>query len=173
MVQGENVYDVDPGDVYWAASDGPSCWSFYIVCAPLFHGCTTIMFEGLVAMPDAGEFWRVISEHKVKVMFTAPTAIRAIKREDPEGKLLAQYDLSHFKAQFLVYERCDPDTIKWTEEKLGVPVIDHWWQTETGWLLLQPVLVLMIRLTGSPTRSCRAVMGCAGAGYSRASRPCR
>ena len=138
----KNVYDVDPGDVYWAASDvGWVVGHSYIVYAPLFHGCTTILFEGKpVGTPDAGEFWRVISEHKVKVMFTAPTAIRAIKREDPEGKLLAQYDLSHFKAQFLAGERCDPDTIKWTEEKLGVPVIDHWWQTETGWSIASTCL---------------------------------
>jgi propionyl-CoA synthetase len=93
-----------------------------------------MLYEGKpVGTPDAGAFWRVISEHKVKVMFTAPTAIRAIKREDPEGKLLAQYDMSHFKAQFVAGERCDPDTLKWIEEKLKVPVIDHWWQTETGW----------------------------------------
>lgn len=131
----KNIYDIDPGDVYWAASDvGWVVGHSYIVYAPLFQGCTTVLFEGKpVGTPDAGTFWRVISEHKVKVMFTAPTAIRAIKREDPDGKLISQYDLSHFKAQFVAGERCDPDTIKWTEEKLGVPVIDHWWQTETGW----------------------------------------
>lgn len=138
----KNVYDVDPGDVYWAASDvGWVVGHSYIVYAPLFHGCTTILFEGKpVGTPDAGVFWRVIAEHKVKVMFTAPTAIRAIKREDPEGKLLGQYDMSHFKAQFVAGERCDPDTIKWTEEKLGVPVIDHWWQTETGWSIASTCL---------------------------------
>jgi len=131
----KNIYDTDPGDVYWAASDvGWVVGHSYIVYAPLFHGCTTMLYEGKpVGTPDAGAFWRVISEHKVKVMFTAPTAIRAIKREDPEGKLLAQYDMSHFKAQFVAGERCDPDTLKWIEEKLKVPVIDHWWQTETGW----------------------------------------
>lgn len=131
----KNIYDVDPGDVYWAASDvGWVVGHSYIVYAPLFHGCTTVLYEGKpVGTPDAGAFWRVISEHKVKTMFTAPTAIRAIKREDPDGKLLAQYDMSNFKAQFVAGERCDPDTLKWTEEKLNVPVIDHWWQTETGW----------------------------------------
>ncbi|MCE2516560.1 MAG: propionyl-CoA synthetase [Alphaproteobacteria bacterium] len=131
----KNIYDVDPGDVYWAASDvGWVVGHSYIVYAPLFHGCTTILYEGKpVGTPDAAAFWRVISEHKVKVMFTAPTAIRAIKREDPEGKLLEQFDMSHFKTQFVAGERCDPDTLKWIEDKLKVPVIDHWWQTETGW----------------------------------------
>ncbi len=131
----KNIYDTDPGDVYWAASDvGWVVGHSYIVYAPLFQGCTTVLYEGKpVGTPDAGAFWRVISEHKVKVMFTAPTAIRAIKREDPNGKLLAQYDMSHFKAQFVAGERCDPDTLKWVEDKLHVPVIDHWWQTETGW----------------------------------------
>jgi len=131
----KNIYDTDPGDVYWAASDvGWVVGHSYIVYAPLFQGCTTVLYEGKpVGTPDAGAFWRVISEHKVKVMFTAPTAIRAIKREDPNGKLLAQYDMSHFKVQFVAGERCDPDTLKWVEDKLHVPVIDHWWQTETGW----------------------------------------
>ena len=131
----KNIYDCDPGDVFWAASDvGWVVGHSYIVYAPLFQGCTTVLYEGKpVGTPDAGAFWRVISEHKVKVMFTAPTAIRAIKRDDPEGKLLAQYDMSHFKAQFVAGERCDPDTLHWIEDQLNVPVIDHWWQTETGW----------------------------------------
>ena len=131
----KNIYDVDPGDVYWAASDvGWVVGHSYIVYAPLLHGCTTLMFEGKpVGTPDAGAFWRVIAEHKVKVLFTAPTAFRAIKREDPEGELISKYDLSNFKMLFLAGERTDPDTLHWAEEKLHVPVIDHWWQTETGW----------------------------------------
>ena len=131
----KNIYDVDPGDVFWAASDiGWVVGHSYIVYAPLFAGCTTILYEGKpVGTPDAGAFWRVIAEHKVKVMFTAPTAIRAIKKEDPDGKLLADYDLSHYHAQFVAGERCDPDTLHWIADNLGVPVIDHWWQTETGW----------------------------------------
>ena len=131
----KNIYDCDAGDVFWAASDvGWVVGHSYIVYAPLFEGCTTVLYEGKpVGTPDAGAFWRVISEYKVKVMFTAPTAIRAIKRDDPDGKLLAQYDMSHFKAQFVAGERCDPDTLHWIEDQLQVPVIDHWWQTETGW----------------------------------------
>jgi len=133
----KHIYGVDPGDVYWAASDvGWVVGHSYIVYAPLFHGCTTILYEGKpVGTPDAGAFWRVISEHKVKVMFTAPTAFRAIKREDPNGELMKTYDLSHFKYLFLAGERTDPDTLHWAEEKIGVPVIDHWWQTETGWAI--------------------------------------
>jgi propionyl-CoA synthetase len=133
----KNIYGVDPGDVYWAASDvGWVVGHSYIVYAPLFHGCTTILYEGKpVGTPDAGAFWRVISDHKVKVMFTAPTAFRAIKREDPNGDLMKNYDLSHFKYLFLAGERTDPDTLHWAEEKIGVPVIDHWWQTETGWAI--------------------------------------
>lgn len=131
----ENIYNVDPGEVFWAASDvGWVVGHSYICYAPLIHGNTTIVFEGKpVGTPDAGTFWRVISEHKVKSFFTAPTAFRAIKREDPQGALLNEYDLSSLKALFLAGERADPDTIRWAEEKLGVPVIDHWWQTETGW----------------------------------------
>ncbi|SHJ47914.1 propionyl-CoA synthetase [Desulfatibacillum alkenivorans DSM 16219] len=131
------VYDVDEGDVWWAASDvGWVVGHSYIVYAPLFKGCTTILFEGKpVGTPDAGVFWRVISEHKVKCMFTAPTAYRAIKREDPGAALMKDYDLSHFKILFLAGERSDPDTITWSENNLGVPVIDHWWQTETGWAI--------------------------------------
>jgi len=131
------IYNVEPGDVYWAASDvGWVVGHSYIVYGPLFHGCTTILFEGKpVKTPDAGVFWRVISDHKVKCMFTAPTAFRAIKREDPKAELMKQYDLSSFKTLFLAGERSDPDTLNWAESHLGVPVIDHWWQTETGWAI--------------------------------------
>lgn len=131
----KNIYAVDPGDVYWAASDvGWVVGHSYIVYGPLFNGNTTILYEGKpVGTPDAGAFWRVISEHKVKVMFTAPTAFRAIKREDPAGELIHKYDLSTFQALFLAGERCDPDTLRWAENHVHVPVIDHWWQTETGW----------------------------------------
>jgi len=131
------VYNIEAGDVYWAASDvGWVVGHSYIVYGPLLKGCTTIVFEGKpVGTPDAGVFWRVISEHNVKVMFTAPTAFRAIKREDPRAELMKNYDLSNFKALFLAGERLDPDTLKWAEKNLGVPVIDHWWQTETGWAI--------------------------------------
>ena len=131
----ENVYDVAPGDVYWAASDvGWVVGHSYIVYGPLFRGCTTILYEGKpVGTPDPGAFWRVIDQHKVNVLFTAPTAFRAIKREDPNGEYTKQYDLGHFRALFLAGERCDPDTLFWAEKTLNVPVIDHWWQTETGW----------------------------------------
>jgi propionyl-CoA synthetase len=132
-----NIYGVEPGDVYWAASDvGWVVGHSYIVYGPLLNGNTTILYEGKpVGTPDAGAFWRVIEQHKVKVMFTAPTALRAIKKEDPDGTLLADYDLSNFKTLFLAGERCDPNTLEWAGEKLGVPVIDHWWQTETGWAI--------------------------------------
>lgn len=131
----KNVYNVEPGDVYWAASDvGWVVGHSYIVYGPLFHGCTTIMFEGKpVGTPDPGAFWRVISDYGVKTLFTAPTAFRAIKREDSSGLYKENYDLSHFKALFLAGERCDPDTLQWAKDLLNVPVIDHWWQTETGW----------------------------------------
>ena len=153
----QNVYGVDPGEVFWAASDvGWVVGHSYIVYAPLFHGCTTMLYEGKpVGTPDAGAFWRVISEHKVSAMFTAPTAIRAIKKEDPDGKLLAQYDLSHYKTQFLAGERCDPDTLHWCEEKLKVPVVDHWWQTETGWPIASNCIGIekLPVKPGSPTRA--------------------
>ena len=131
----KNIYGVDPGDVYWAASDvGWVVGHSYIVYAPLFHGCTTILYEGKpVGTPDPGAFWRVISEHGVSALFTAPTAFRAIKRDDPNGEYVRKYDLSQFKTLFLAGERCDPDTLHWAEQQLNVPVIDHWWQTETGW----------------------------------------
>jgi propionyl-CoA synthetase len=131
----KNVYGVDAGQVYWAASDvGWVVGHSYIVYAPLFKGCTTILYEGKpVGTPDPGAFWRVISQHGVSVLFTAPTAFRAIKRDDPNGDYLRKYDLSRFRMLFLAGERCDPDTLLWARDQLGVPVIDHWWQTETGW----------------------------------------
>jgi len=129
------VYGVGAGDVFWAASDvGWVVGHSYIVYGPLLAGCTSILFEGKpVGTPDAGTFWRVCAQHGVKVLFTAPTAIRAIKKEDPEGALLKRYDLSRFEALYLAGERCDPDTILWSQRLLGKPVVDHWWQTETGW----------------------------------------
>jgi propionyl-CoA synthetase len=131
------VYGIEPGDVYWAASDvGWVVGHSYIVYGPLFKGATTVMYEGKpVGTPDPGAFWRVISQHKVKVLFTAPTAFRAIKKEDPDGKFLRRYDLSHFDALFLAGERTDPDTYDWATGLLQKPVIDHWWQTETGWAI--------------------------------------
>lgn len=129
------IYDIDPGDVFWAASDvGWVVGHSYIVYGPLLQGATAIMYEGKpVGTPDAGAYWRVIEEYNVKTMFTAPTALRAIKKQDPEGKLIADYDLSGFEILYLAGERADPDTIKWAEQHLKIPVIDHWWQTETGW----------------------------------------
>jgi propionyl-CoA synthetase len=131
------LYGVDPGEVYWAASDvGWVVGHSYIVYAPLLHGCTSILYEGKpVGTPDAGAFWRVIAEHNCVTMFTAPTAFRAIRKEDPDAKLLKQYDLSKFRALFLAGERADPPTIQWAEEHLQKPVLDHWWQTETGWCI--------------------------------------
>ena len=133
----KNIYNVDPGDVFWAASDvGWVVGHSYICYAPLIAGNTTIVFEGKpVGTPDAGTFWRVISEHKVKSFFTAPTAFRAVKREDPKGELVRDYDLSCLKTVYLAGERADPDTILWAQSQLQVPVIDHWWQTETGWAI--------------------------------------
>jgi propionyl-CoA synthetase len=130
-----NVYGVEPGEVFWAASDvGWVVGHSYIVYAPLFNGNTTILYEGKpVGTPDPGAFWRVISQHRARVLFTAPTAFRAIKREDPTGDYIRKYDLSCFRTLFLAGERCDPDTLLWAEKQLRVPVIDHWWQTETGW----------------------------------------
>jgi propionyl-CoA synthetase len=131
------VYNVGVGDVFWAASDvGWVVGHSYICYGPLIAGCTTIVFEGKpVGTPDAGTFWRVIAEHKVKSFFTAPTALRAIKRDDPKAKLAASYDLSNLQALFLAGERADPDTIQWAMKALNIPVIDHWWQTETGWAI--------------------------------------
>ncbi len=153
----KNVYGVDPGEVYWAASDvGWVVGHSYIVYGPLFHGCTTILFEGKpVGTPDPGAFWRVIAEHGVSTLFTAPTAFRAIKREDPEARLMKNYDLSHFRTLFLAGERSDPDTLQWAERHLGVPVIDHWWQTETGWAIGANCIGLgMLPVKhGSPTKA--------------------
>lgn len=151
------IYDIDEDDVWWAASDvGWVVGHSYIVYAPLFKGCTSILFEGKpVGTPDAGVFWRIISQHKVKCMFTAPTAYRAIKREDPKGALIKNYDLSSFKILFLAGERSDPDTIQWSENNLKVPVIDHWWQTETGWAIAANCMGLThfpVKY-GSPTKS--------------------
>jgi propionyl-CoA synthetase len=133
----KNIYGVEPGEVFWAASDvGWVVGHSYIVYAPLFNGNTTVLYEGKpVGTPDPGAFWRVISQHSVRVLFTAPTAFRAIKREDPTGDYMRKYDLSCFRTLFLAGERCDPDTLLWAEKQLGVPVIDHWWQTETGWAI--------------------------------------
>ena len=131
----QSFYGISPGEVFWAASDvGWVVGHSYIVYGPLLHGCTTILFEGKpVGTPDAGVFWRVIQEHRVSALFTAPTAFRAIKKEDPDGELFKKYDVSHMRTLFLAGERADPDTIQWAENLLGVPVIDHWWQTESGW----------------------------------------
>ena len=133
----KNLYGVEPGEVWWCASDvGWVVGHSYIVYGPLIHGATTVLYEGKpVGTPDAGAFWRVISEHKAVALFTAPTAFRAIKKEDSEGKLLKQYDLSKFRTLFLAGERGDPPTIEWAQKLLGVPIIDHWWQTETGWAI--------------------------------------
>ncbi len=152
----KNIYGVDPGDVYWAASDiGWVVGHSYIVYGPLFHGNTAILYEGKpVGTPDAGAFWRVISQHNVKALFVAPTALRAIKKEDPNGELLKNYDLSGFKTLFLAGERADPNTLQWAESHLKVPVIDHWWQTETGWPICSNCLgiePLPIK-HGSPTK---------------------
>ncbi len=151
----KNLYNVDPGDVFWAASDvGWVVGHSYICYGPLVHGNTTVVFEGKpVGTPDAGTFWRVISEHKVKSFFTAPTAFRAVKREDQHGEFVKKYDLSELKAVYLAGERADPDTITWAQDHLGVPVIDHWWQTETGWAIAANPLgieTLPVKL-GSPS----------------------
>lgn len=133
----QHVYGVAPGEVFWAASDvGWVVGHSYIVYAPLMLGCTTVLYEGKpVGTPDAGAFWRVIAEHGVTTLFTAPTAFRAIRQQDPRAEHLARYDIGTLRALFLAGERCDPDTLRWAEQSLGVPVIDHWWQTETGWAI--------------------------------------
>ncbi|WP_430261884.1 AMP-binding protein [Neorhizobium sp. DAR64862/K0K3] len=151
-----NIFGIKPGDVFWTASDiGWVVGHSYIVYAPLLAGCTSVIFEGKpVGTPHAGTFWRVIADHDVKVFFTAPTAFRAIRREDPDGELIGRYDLQGLRALFLAGERADPETLKWAEQKLKVPVIDHWWQTETGWpIAANPMgLGLMPFKHGSPTR---------------------
>ena len=152
----ENIYNVKPGDVYWAASDvGWVVGHSYIVYAPLLYGCTTILYEGKpVGTPDPGAFWRVISEYKVKVLFTAPTAFRAIKKEDPEGSYIKKYDISCLKHLFLAGERLDTDTYHWASNLLNIPVIDHWWQTETGWAIAANCMgIEQLRVkAGSPTK---------------------
>jgi propionyl-CoA synthetase len=152
----QNVYGVSPGEVFWTASDvGWVVGHSYIVYGPLLHGCTTILYEGKpVGTPDAGAFWRVIAQHGVRTFFTAPTAFRAIKREDPEGTFIRKHDLSKFRALFLAGERADPPTVQWAEQQLKVPVIDHWWQTETGWPIVANCLGLepLPVKHGSPTK---------------------
>ena len=151
----KHIYGVQPGEVFWTASDvGWVVGHSYIVYAPLLNGSTTVIYEGKpVGTPDAGAFWRVIEEHGVKALFTAPTALRAIRREDPHAKLLERHDLGGFRALFLAGERCDPETLRWAEQKLGVPVIDHWWQTETGWAIAANYLGIehLPVKAGSPT----------------------
>lgn len=151
------IYNVSPGDVYWAASDvGWVVGHSYIVYGPLFAGCTTVLYEGKpVGTPDPGAYWRVIADYQVNVMFTAPTAFRAIKKEDPQGTLMAQYDRSSLRALFLAGERCDPHTLAWAQMKLQVPVIDHWWQTETGWPICSNCLGIeqLPIVPGSPARA--------------------
>jgi propionyl-CoA synthetase len=153
----KNVYGVDPGEVYWAASDvGWVVGHSYIVYAPLLHGCTTVLYEGKpVGTPDPGAFWRVISQHRVAAMFTAPTAFRAIKKEDPNGEHVKRHDLSGFRTLFLAGERADPDTLHWAEGHLRRPVLDHWWQTETGWAIVANCVGLgMLPVKyGSPTKA--------------------
>jgi propionyl-CoA synthetase len=146
----DNIYDTKPGEVFWAASDiGWVVGHSYIVYAPLLAGCTTVLYEGKpVGTPDPGAFWRVIAEHGVKVMFTAPTAFRAIKKEDPAGAFARKYDLSGLRYLFLAGERLDPETYRWAGELLGIPVIDHWWQTETGW----PIAADLMGLDPLPTK---------------------
>ena len=152
-----NVYGVEPGEVYWAASDvGWVVGHSYIVYAPLIHGNTTVLFEGKpVGTPDAAVYWRVIAEHDVKVLFTAPTAFRAIKREDPAGELIRPEEIAGLRALFLAGERADPNTVQWAEDHLGVPVIDHWWQTETGWpMCANPMGIELLPVKhGSPSKS--------------------
>jgi propionyl-CoA synthetase len=150
-----NLYGITPGEVFWCGSDiGWVVGHSYIVYAPLFHGATTVMYEGKpVGTPDAGAFWRVIAEHKAVALFTAPTAFRAIRKEDPDGRLIRDHDLTHFRTLFLAGERADPPTVDWAEKQLKVPVIDHWWQTETGWCIAgNPVGLGQLPVKhGSPT----------------------
>jgi propionyl-CoA synthetase len=153
----KNIYDVDSGEVFWAASDiGWTVGHSYTVYGPLLHGCTTVLYEGKpVGTPDAGAFWRVIAQHGVSTLFTAPTAFRAIRQQDPDGEHIERHDLSHFRALFLAGERCDPETLKWAEDHLGVPVIDHYWQTETGWPVVANCLGIerLPVVPGSPTKA--------------------
>jgi propionyl-CoA synthetase len=153
----KNIYGVDPGEVYWAASDlGWTVGHSYIVYGPLLHGCTTLLYEGKpVGTPDAGAFWRVIDQHEVGVFFTAPTAFRAIKKEDPKGEHRKRYAMPRFRTLFLAGERCDPDTLLWARETLGIPVIDHYWQTESGWPMVSNCIGLETFPVkpGSPTKA--------------------
>ena len=153
----KNLYNINPGEVWWSASDvGWVVGHSYIVYAPLLQGSTTVFYEGKpIGTPDAGAFWRVISQHRVKSLFTAPTAFRAIKKEDPNGELYAKYDMSCFECLYLAGERTDPDTLQWAENLLKVPVIDHWWQTETGWAIVgncRGIEQLPVKV-GSPTKA--------------------
>jgi len=156
----KGIYGMEPGEVFWAASDvGWVVGHSYIVYAPLLAGCTTILYEGKpVGTPDPGAFWRVASQHQVRALFTAPTAFRAIKREDPLGDHIKNYDLSKFRALFLAGERCDPDTLLWAQDRLKVPVIDHWWQTETGWPIAANCMGLGLSKI-KPGSACRPVPG--------------
>lgn len=153
----KHVYGMSPGETFWAASDiGWVVGHSYIVYAPLFLGCTTVLYEGKpIGTPDPGAFWRIISEHDVKALFTAPTAFRAIKKEDPQAKYVKRYDLTRFRTLFLAGERADSDTILWAEQALNVPVIDHWWQTETGWPMAANCIGLDPQRIkrGSPTKA--------------------
>ncbi|MER3316945.1 MAG: propionyl-CoA synthetase [Allomuricauda sp.] len=157
----KHIYGVNPREVFWAASDvGWVVGHSYIVYAPLMYGCTTVLFEGKpVRTPDASTFWRVISDHDVKVMFTAPTAIRAIKKEDPQGDFITQFDMSDLRYLFLAGERCDVSTLKWAKEKLKVPVIDHWWQTETGWPIVANMMGFDERFDVKPGSATKPVCG--------------
>ena len=153
----KNLYDINPGEVWWSASDvGWVVGHSYIVYGPLLQGSTTVFYEGKpIGTPDAGAFWRVISQHKVKSLFTAPTAFRAIKKEDPKGDFIKKYDISSFECLYLAGERTDPDTLHWAEDMIGVPVIDHWWQTETGWAIVgncRGIEELPVK-EGSPTKA--------------------
>ena len=163
-----NIYGVQPDEVFWTASDvGWAVGHSYTVYAPLLLGCTTVMYEGKpVGTPDAGAFWRVIEQHDVRVFFTAPTAFRAVKREDPEGRLIRTRDLSRFRALFLAGERADPPTIAWAEEHLRVPVIDHWWQTETGW----PIGANCLGIEQLPVKHGSCTRAVPGLGRARARR---
>jgi propionyl-CoA synthetase len=152
-----HVYNAQPGEVFWAASDvGWVVGHSYIVYAPLFNGNTTVLYEGKpVGTPDAGAFWRVVAQHRVQTLFTAPTAFRAIKKEDPDGKLLKAHDRSSLRALFLAGERSDPATLSWAQTQLGIPIVDHWWQTETGWAIAANCLGIeaLPFKPGSPTRA--------------------
>ena len=153
----KNIYDTDPGEVYWAASDiGWTVGHSYTVYGPLLHGCTSVLYEGKpVGTPDPGAFWRVCAEHGVSTLFTAPTAFRAIRQQDPDGEHIGRYDLSKLRALFLAGERCDPETLRWAEDKLRIPVIDHYWQTETGWPVAANCIGIerLPVIPGSPTRA--------------------